>query len=421
MKIHRWFSAISILSLFCIAFSSPLHTQDNLQEIIKKIQPSVVLITTFDDKGKMLNPGSGFFISKEGDVVTNLHLLDGASRAEIKTTDAKHYNIIRVMAEDTDADLVRVSVDIQSNSVQPIALKSSLPKKGSKVIIISSPLWFEKTIQEGTVSAVKKIKNGEAIQIIASLPPYSSGSPVVNTSGELIGIANLQTLDGKNINFAISSERISKLKIGKGETFPEWTARKEKEGSTAAKKLYLSGIASLLTGNYEKARSYFEEALKENPGYAEACLKISSCYYRMDLYKESIEACKKAISIKPDYAEAYNALGFSYVQLKRNKDAIEAFQEAIRLKPEFADPYAGLALCYNIKKRYTEAVDYLQKAVSIESDYAYAHYLLGITYLELDDKTSAIKEYHILIDMDKDYADSLNEYIRGDRDSNDIL
>lgn len=421
MKMHRWSLASLFFFLLSILFSPPSSAQDNLQEIIKKIQPSVVSIITYDDKGKVLNQGSGFFISKEGDIITNLHLLEGASRSEIKTADGKHYNVTRVMAEDTDSDLVKVSTDIQSNSVQPIALKPSLPKKGSKVIIISSPQGFEKTIQEGTVSAIKKIKNGAAIQINASLTSYFSGCPVINTNGEVIGISNLQTIDGQNINFAISSERIEKLKIGKGETLTERKERNAKEGSEAAKKLYLTGIASYWTGNYEKACSYFEEALKENPGYSAACLKISSCYYAMDLYKESVEACKKAISIKPDYAEAYNSLGYSYFRLKHYKDANEAFKEAIRLKPEFADPYAGLALINCVKKQYKEAVEYLQKAIAIEPDHAYAHYLLGVTYLYLKDKTSAIKEYYVLRDINKDYADSLNEYIRGDEYLNDLM
>ncbi|MFH0775495.1 MAG: S1C family serine protease, partial [bacterium] len=78
MKIHRWFLVFAFL--FCSQVFSSTLTQESLPEIVKRVEPSVVVILTYDDKGEALGQGSGFFISQEGDVITNRHVLSGASK-----------------------------------------------------------------------------------------------------------------------------------------------------------------------------------------------------------------------------------------------------------------------------------------------------------------------------------------------------
>ncbi len=76
------------------------ESTENLPSIIKRIKPSVVIVFAYDDTGEFLKLGSGFFISQNGDVVTNYHVLQGASSAEIKTSDGKTYPITYIVAED---------------------------------------------------------------------------------------------------------------------------------------------------------------------------------------------------------------------------------------------------------------------------------------------------------------------------------
>lgn len=112
MKIHRWFLMSWITLISSTVFSPLSFAQENLPTIIKKIQPSVVVILTYNKEGELLAQGSGFFISKEGDVITNRHVLQGANSAEVKTHDGKVYAINKVIAEDMDGDLIKLSVDI---------------------------------------------------------------------------------------------------------------------------------------------------------------------------------------------------------------------------------------------------------------------------------------------------------------------
>jgi len=96
------FLMLWIVFLSCIAVFSLSLAEDKLPEIVKKIEPSVVVITTYDREGKILGQGSGFFISNDGDVITNWHVLRGANRAEVKTPEGKLYLINRVLAEDKE-------------------------------------------------------------------------------------------------------------------------------------------------------------------------------------------------------------------------------------------------------------------------------------------------------------------------------
>src|SRR4030042_2695890 len=93
------------------------ESTENLPTIIKRIEPSTIIVFTYDDKGEFLKLGSGFFISQNGDVITNYHVIQGASSAEIKTADEKTYPITYIVAGDEQNDLIRLSVNIPSQDV----------------------------------------------------------------------------------------------------------------------------------------------------------------------------------------------------------------------------------------------------------------------------------------------------------------
>jgi len=200
-----------ILFLIVVSVSSGL-AQDNLPSLIKKIQPSVVTITTFDDAGNPTLRGTGFFISEEGDVLTNLHVIEGAAFVEVRTLTGETYTGTKVVAEDKNADLVRLSVTIPHGAVEPLLVSSVLPEVGERILVIGSPFGLEQTVSDGIVSAVREVKVfGHVIQITAPISQGSSGSPVVNMSGEVIGVATFQFVEGQNLNFAIPGNRVKLL------------------------------------------------------------------------------------------------------------------------------------------------------------------------------------------------------------------
>src|SRR4030043_834815 len=93
------------LFLFLILVLSPAFGQENLPVLIKKVEPSIVVILIYNREGKILGQGSGFFVNKEGDVITNYHVLQEATRAIIKTNDGREYPVEKIVAEDKAGDL----------------------------------------------------------------------------------------------------------------------------------------------------------------------------------------------------------------------------------------------------------------------------------------------------------------------------
>ncbi len=136
---------------------------------VNKIAPSTVIIFTYNEKGALTGQGSGFFVSKDGHIITARHVLFGAHQAEAKTSDGKVYQITEIVAEDEKVDLVRAVVDIPTKLVHPLPVSPSLPEVGERIVVIGSPLGLEQTVPEGIVSAVREISEFGTIEHLIML------------------------------------------------------------------------------------------------------------------------------------------------------------------------------------------------------------------------------------------------------------
>ena len=195
---------VFFLSVFvCIA---PSSAQDYLPELVRRIKPSAVAIETFDAKGSTLSRGSGFFISGDK-VITNRHVIEKSSRVTIHSLDGKIYTARGVLAIDGEGDLALLQIDIPQGIAVPLPIEKIVPQEGESIVVVGNPFGLEGSVSNGIVSAVREIPGyGKIIQITAPISPGSSGSPVVNMRGQVIGVATLQAAEGQSLNFAVPSE-----------------------------------------------------------------------------------------------------------------------------------------------------------------------------------------------------------------------
>jgi len=395
------------------------ESTENLPSLIKRIKPSVIIVFAYDDKGEFLKLGSGFFISQNGDIITNYHVLQGASSAEVKTSDGKTYPIIYIVAKDEQNDIIRLSVDIPSKYVLPLSLSETIPEIGERIIVYGSPLGLENTVSDGIVSSVREIFDyGKIIQITAPISPGSSGSPVLNMKGEVIGIATFQIIEGQNLNFAIPSERIASLnlegekKTSVGEELFE-QEEKDKKDSDYAYEAYDKALYFIDKRAYERALPYLEIAIKTDISSlkAWAYFQIGFCYFNLKNYTKALEAFKQVIRIDPDYAKAHCNLGVTYGQLGFHKDEIEAYKQAIRIDPDYAKAHYNLGVAYGQLGFHKDAIESFKQAIRIDPDYANAHYNLGVAYILIGDRNLALNEYKILKELDIDLANELFDLI----------
>jgi serine protease Do len=211
----------AILLLTLAAFQVGVaRAQESLPELIKRLLPAVVTVIGFNAAGKVIRLGSGVFIDREGHLITNLHVIKGVARAEVKLAQGEIFPLTEMVASDEKADLVKLVVKLPGGAPHYLAVSGARPEVGQRVVVLGSPLGLELTVTEGMVSAIRTVRGrGEFLQISAPISPGSSGGPVVNMTGQVIGIATFQ-VRGENINFAVPGYRILALRDGPPRLLP---------------------------------------------------------------------------------------------------------------------------------------------------------------------------------------------------------
>ena len=371
-------STILFLFVFFAGFAGNLSAQDFLPELVKRIKPSAVAVETFDSKGNVVARGSGFFIAADR-VITNRHVIERSSRVEISLIDGKRFPVRGVLAIDGEGDLALLQVDVPRALAIPLPIVRAVPQEGESIVVIGNPFGLEGSVSNGIVSAVREISGyGRIIQITASISPGSSGSPVVNMAGQVIGIATLQAAEGQNLNFAIPAERIAQLKITELQTFSNLTAETQKNKRSAAERLYLQGLAQLSRDDFARALPYFERATEADPNYAEAWYQAGYTYGILKRHADALRASRTAARLRPEWPASFINIGASSYALGQYKDALDGYRIAARLDENNADTQYAIGLTLGKMNRTDEEILAHRRAVALKPDHAASLERLGL-------------------------------------------
>jgi hypothetical protein len=175
--------------------------------LIDRVKPAVVKILVYDSSGQIIATGSGFYVTTNK-IITNKHMVKSAYSIQIQTSDNKIIPIVK-KTDAKNADLALLESSSENIQISPLVISTNIPREGDKVVVVGSPLGLAGSVADGIVSAFRVLKGaGNLLQITAPISPGSSGSPVVNMSGQVIGVATLNVQGGQNLNFAIPSKDI---------------------------------------------------------------------------------------------------------------------------------------------------------------------------------------------------------------------
>jgi V8-like Glu-specific endopeptidase len=196
------------LTLFVAFLLSLLRATDlrasDIPEVVRKAKPAVVEIITTDARGNVVT-GTGFFITPEGLLLTNYHVIKNARTVGARTPSGAYYPFTGEWTQLPNVDIAMLKFN--ANDVPYLLLDSNAQvEEGQRVLVIGSPEGLQGTVSDGLVAAIRE--NGQYIQITAPISHGSSGSPVLNEQGQVIGVATSMLVDGQNLNFAISSGAI---------------------------------------------------------------------------------------------------------------------------------------------------------------------------------------------------------------------
>jgi len=409
--VSRSASILCVAVLLFVPFIR-VESQDLLPDLVRRIKPSAVAIETFDSRGEKLSRGSGFFIAVDR-VVTNRHVIDNAFRAEVHSYNGSVYPVRGVIAVDAEGDLALLRVEAPPNQVRPLLLDKTSPQEGESVVVIGNPFGLEGSVTNGIVSAVRDIPTfGRIIQITAPISPGSSGSPVVNMQGQVIGVATLQITGGQSVNFAIPSERISQLQSGALLSLSDLVATSGRNKRAKAVQSFRDGLSFLSKDDCENALPYFEKAVESDNNYAEAWAQAGFCREKLGRHADAIEASKKAVNLRPS-AESYFNIGLANYYLKQYRDAAESYRQSIKLDPyNAADAYYALGLVYRDWGRPDDEIQAYKQAIRLRQDYTSAYERLGSRYLKSKKYSEAVdvfKQISVLKPGDANAPNSMGE------------
>lgn len=406
----------------------PLAQQPAIESpdvLFARNSPAVVRVISHDSNFNA-RLGSGFFISKDGLLVTNYHVIREADFAMALRDDNTTLYVEGIAAEDKDADLALLKVNVKDVPFLSIG-PDEPPKVGTKVYAIGNPDGLTNTLSEGLISGLRNEANQlAAIQTSAAISHGSSGGPLLTADGLVVGVTSATVVDGQNLNFAVPATDVRKLmnarsgfqKLATAGAAPLnasqtqqvaafWSALDHKQFSTAAHLLssmkveqvnspvyrLASGFVFNALNNSMMAVEAFKAALELDPKSETGWWGLGEAYRLAKRNAEAIEAYKSAAHLKPHDTRAYVSAGFAADAMGDDRRAIEFFKKAREFSPNLPLLYAVTGLIYAHDKQSTQAIDFCQKAIKLKSDYAYGYVCLGIAYDSAGKSTEAVAAY----------------------------
>jgi tetratricopeptide (TPR) repeat protein len=226
---------------------------------------------------------------------------------------------------------------------------------GTRIAVIGSPLGLEGTLSEGIVSGVREMRTLRVtwLQVSAAISPGSSGSPVLNAGGEVVGIATATFTEGQALNFAIPAESAKSLlaEADKAEK-PVSLSERAKSKDPLADEDGRAATEAAKAGNYTEMLKRGQALVKQYPNRYEPYLLLAEAYVGLGFGDDAIKALETAVKINPQSAEAWRFLAVCYKKrgryedtlraTDRDKDVISAYHEALKIDPDDLDTWLAL-------------------------------------------------------------------------------
>ena len=370
-------------------------------EIAEKALAATVYLEMQDSNGVPLGFGSGFFVG-DNLIATNYHVIEGAARGTAKLVGQfSTYTIEGVTATDKTNDLALLKVTV--SGIKPLPLgNSSDVKIGETVYVAGNPKGLEGTFSDGIISSRRDPYTKERLQMTAPISPGSSGGPVLNSKGEVIGVSFMTLVGGQNLNFAIPSRYLTELLT---ESTP---AKPLAEGnrSISAETYFTWGNTKYYLGDYKGAIADYDSAIRLNPDNANTYYNRGTAKGDLGQHFAAIADFDIAIRLKPDLAEAYYNRGAAKSDLGQHFAAIADYDTAIRLKPDHAGAYNSRGVAKGNLGQHSAAITDFDTAIRLKPDHANAYLNRGVAKVLLNRISEAKRDGRTALRLAKQAGDT---------------
>jgi hypothetical protein len=202
-----WLSILLVLTL--MPLDSRGQGQTTARQIAANSHQAVVKVQAYSG-GEEIRFGSGFFIREDGVFVTNVHVIAGADKLSVELANGEIFDNVYGLGLDERRDLAVLKIPISNVPVLEIADDRST-EVGDTVYVMGNPLGLSRTFSDGLLSARRLEQGVSYLQLTAPISEGSSGGPVLNVEGKVIGVSTLTMEEGQNLNLAVPAHHASDL------------------------------------------------------------------------------------------------------------------------------------------------------------------------------------------------------------------
>lgn len=179
-------------------------------QLAEQARKSVVVITVSGRDGRQQGLGSGFIVSADGLIATNLHVIGEARPISVQTADGKKFEVTEVHAFDRPLDLALIRVNAKDLPALALGDSDSL-KQGQPIVAIGNPHGLKHSVVAGVVSGTREIEGRQMIQLAIPIEPGNSGGPLLDMQGRVHGLLTMKSAVTENLGFAMPSNALKTL------------------------------------------------------------------------------------------------------------------------------------------------------------------------------------------------------------------
>jgi S1-C subfamily serine protease len=378
-----------------IVFTKPKSM--TAEQLFAYASPGVVKIIVSDKNDRPISQGSGFFVNTTGLVATNFHVIAGGFKATVLVPNGISRDIIGVRGASEKIDLALLQTDIHPGVVLPLRAGNPEPI-GAAAFAIGNPLGMTNTLSAGLISGYRDIDAVPCIQTSAPISPGSSGGPLLNDRGEVLGVTSMTLADGQQLNFAITASQVRSLIAQNDDPRPLTSISLTAKVSDAESVAQASAL--LAAGKPRDALAILLRLQSQNPKDVRYWEALAAIYVVLNEPENAINACQSGIAIDPSIPALHATLGFELFTLKRWPEAFDAFKKSSELGTKDWDVYAHAGTCCRKMNDPVRAESFYKYAIKLGVPTTVTYGLLANTQATLGHPQDAIATLEDALKLD---------------------
>jgi S1-C subfamily serine protease len=361
---------IALVLAVVAAIAIEIYKDYERQSVLENNKKLVAKIIVSDNDGNIICRGSGVFISPDGKLVTNYHVIEEviekSGKCYAKLSSGACFFYKRVISYSKKFDLAILEFD--AKDIPFINLKKIHEiKTGDQVITIGSPMGLEASVSEGIISN-PEIKDGdhEVIQFTAPISSGNSGGGLFNRKGDLLGVTTKTLVPHdsqnttQNLNFAIPEKYIEQTMSDKGVEISK----------NSAPWYFSQGMIYKNNKEFKKAAECFKQSIDLDPEFAPAYINNSLIYYEMGDFESQLNILEEASNKVPDNAEILLYLAAAYEDTGEFEKALAEYKKAVKVKPSDKDALFNVCLLSIMLKKESQIDGYWTKLSELDKGLA---------------------------------------------------